>query len=87
MTFAVLLSAYMLLRDNTAQINAGSQPISVHCNIKHIIPEKTFPCNIKLNHGRKNAKMYLIVIFLFVWFCTVYVRTTKSCGVLGFCVR
>lgn len=34
-------------REATAQIAAGSQPINVHCSIRHNIPEKIFPLRKK----------------------------------------
>jgi hypothetical protein len=41
--------------DATAHIAAGSQPIIVHCKIRHIKPVKIFPLKKKDSHGRRTA--------------------------------
>lgn len=56
MTLFVLRSAYIRFKAVAAQIKAGIHPMMVSCRIRHNIPERTFPCNIKESQGRKKAK-------------------------------
>ena len=42
--------------DITAQMEAGTQPISVICRMKHKIPNNIFPLNKKGSHGKIMAR-------------------------------
>jgi len=43
------------MREATAQIAAGSQPISVICRIKQMMPRKSLPLKKNDNQGKSTA--------------------------------
>jgi hypothetical protein len=68
MSFSLRRSALALFKDKVAQMAAGSQPMTVICKIKQMIPVRILPLTMKDRKGSRIASsMILSFDDIFYW--------------------